>query len=526
MHLTHACTPRGLCLALGLALVASWLTSAPAAQAFFTIDSAYVQQCPLDRRYLVSAAPYGNNLYGVCDDCGEAERVSSDTSTDGPNGYYYAEYECVNPTENLQCEVKTNYETWPELTNEEEASGLWNNQCLWGTGQYYTTYIYKDCASGYEQVLNNCWTQNLWDHALKPTCTCVKTANEDNEEETTNVIPKFLAGDFDGDGNDDLFVYRKGTGKDKLRLSNGDGSFSNTAFTVNGYYEPFVGDFDGNGVSDIFWYSAVGKSSKLWLAKGNGTFDATSHDLDLLLTPFVGDFDGNGASDIFWSGFSISISNGYITVSLSADALWLAKGNGKFDILPLDISGSYKPFVGDYNADGLDDVFIYRPGTEEDDLLLSNGDGTFTTSAFAVNGTYEVAVGDFDGNGSSDIFWYRAGEESDALWLSNGDGTFAKHPRTINGNYEFLVGDFNADGIDDIFWRARDLDASDTLLLAEGDGTFDVTSWNLAPSTLPYQGRVGDYNGDGASDIFWQLQWILGGNRLWLSNSDGTFAEN
>ena len=68
-----------------------------------------------------------------------------------------------------------------------------------------------------------------------------------------------IVGDFDGDGYDEVFWYLPGTGTDYLwDFPNGDlaGGPVSYSFTVNeSYYRPVAGDFAGDGADDIIWYA-------------------------------------------------------------------------------------------------------------------------------------------------------------------------------------------------------------------------------------------------------------------------------
>jgi hypothetical protein len=64
-----------------------------------------------------------------------------------------------------------------------------------------------------------------------------------------------FAGDFDGDGTDEVFLYGPGTAGDRIITElRGDGSFDLVALTVTGRYTPLVSDYDGNGRDDVLWY--------------------------------------------------------------------------------------------------------------------------------------------------------------------------------------------------------------------------------------------------------------------------------
>jgi len=97
--------------------------------------------------------------------------------------------------------------------------------------------------------------------------------------------------------------------------------------------------------------------------------------------------------------------------------------------------------VFDFDADGDDDLFLFRPGSGAAWVARSGGDGTFL-SAYGVGGSPsspgsgiagydlhrledQVLTVDYNGDENADLFFYRPG--SGAAWVasSNGDGSFA-----------------------------------------------------------------------------------------------------
>jgi hypothetical protein len=64
-------------------------------------------------------------------------------------------------------------------------------------------------------------------------------------------------------------------------------------------------------------------------------------------------------------------------------------------------------------------------------------------------------VGDFDEDGLDDLFWYAAGSAGPAeeLWTARPEGGFDRGPApSVSGSYHPVAGDFDGDGDDDILW--------------------------------------------------------------------------
>ena len=97
-----------------------------------------------------------------------------------------------------------------------------------------------------------------------------------------------------------------------------------------------------------------------------------------------------------------------------------------FETPTIAVDGTYDSIIGDFGADGRDDLFWYAPGTARDHLWLGRDgygfrvarspqpSGTMTPLA----GAFDTRPGDdFDGNGADDILFYQAGPAMDEFWL-------------------------------------------------------------------------------------------------------------
>ncbi len=211
--------------------------------------------------------------------------------------------------------------------------------------------------------------------------------------------------------------------------------------------------------------------------------------------PLTGDFNGDGWTDIYW-----------YAPGPATDALWLGTIFGPSPApTTRQVSGTYTPVVGDFNADGRDDIFWYAPGPAAESLWGAGPSATFTPrTARQVNGSYVPLAGDFDGNGGDDIFWYGVGAAAEARWVSSpSDPTWlrpAAVTATFDGEATPVVGDFDGNGRDDIYWDAPGSGA-DALWRGSGSGpvpgTGSVLQIGDGVELLP-----GDFDGDGLDDLF------------------------
>ena len=173
-----------------------------------------------------------------------------------------------------------------------------------------------------------------------------------------------------------------------------------------------------------------------------------------------------------------------------------------FDSVSINQAGGYTPLPGDFNGDGLDDVFWYGPGAAADTAWVAGAARTFTSSAVSVRGRYRPFVGNFDGDQYGDIFWYAPGRAADYLWYGTGDteAPFTSVPLSVSGTYTPLAGDFNGDTLDDILWYAPG-SAADRLWTARRTrGSFASSSRRISGT---YRPAVGNFDGDRYDDVLW-----------------------
>lgn len=138
-----------------------------------------------------------------------------------------------------------------------------------------------------------------------------------------------------------------------------------------------------------------------------------------------------------------------------------------------------------------------------------------------------IAVGDFNGDGIDDLATAHCGSRDVSVLLGNGDGTFQPERR---GPYvgecptSIAVGDFNGDGKEDVV-TANLVSGDVTILLGNGDGSFRafrVYATDDDPLPRPNSVVVGDFNGDGIQDLAVANDRVDNVAVL-LGNGDGTF---
>ena len=231
-----------------------------------------------------------------------------------------------------------------------------------------------------------------------------------------------VSADFNGDGIPDLAVLDACSpnpdcgaknGVVTTLLGNGNGTFTATATTPAGGYDPYgivVGDFNGDGIPDLAVVndgSSAGGTVTVLLGNGDGTFTASPTSPETAGCDdsiAVADFNGDGIPDL-------AVTNG------CSNTVTVLLGNGDGTFLPAAKSPptGIQPIsitVGDFNGDGIPDLATANSGDNANKfkgtvtVLLGNGDGTFTpttTSPVTVAPAKSVAVADFTGDGVSDL---------------------------------------------------------------------------------------------------------------------------
>jgi len=323
----------------------------------------------------------------------------------------------------------------------------------------------------------------------------------------TGSYPQSIAiGDFNGDGIPDLAVANTGSGTVSILLGNGDGTFTQAPLspvTVGSYpFSLLVADFNGDGIADLAVTNYGDGTLTVLLGRGNGSFQqAHNSPIRIGANPtqlVTGDFNGDGIADL--AAIDLEI-NGAITILLGA-------GDGTFSqaaMSPIAVSYPNSLAVADFSGDGIADL------AEVDsygnlNVFLGNGDGTFAKTAIqtAVGDTpISIAADDFNGDGITDLAIADYGSGSVSILLGQGGGTFAQAESIQVGSnpVAIAVGDFNGDGIGDLA-VVNAGSASVSILLGNRDGTFSQASASPVFSQgSPLSVAVGDFNGDGISDL-------------------------
>ncbi len=274
------------------------------------------------------------------------------------------------------------------------------------------------------------------------------------------------AGDFDNDGNEDLYITQYNSAI--LYHNNGNGTFTDVTAKA-GVSNPDFGtgaaflDYDRDGRLDLFvgnylkfdpashqYYSAqqypgplqyAPETNRLFHNNGDGTFTDASAASGISAQPgramgvTVGDYDSDGWPDI------------YVANDTMASFLYHNNRNGTFTDVAAETGAAYGqngeastamgPVFGDYENNGRQGLFVSdahfhrllrnggKPGERFEDVTNESGVGSVSGQFVG----WGDGLFDFDNDGWKDVFIVNGGlvwliPQQSSLLRNNGDGTF------------------------------------------------------------------------------------------------------
>ncbi len=230
----------------------------------------------------------------------------------------------------------------------------------WGTQENYHLVVGDFNNDGYDDVCLHRTTNGYWYVALS---TGNSLATDGIWLINWGSYPDYhtLVGDFNDDDKDDVCLYRTSLGNWYVAFSTGS-AFSTQGVWLENWgvmegYQSLCADYDGNGKDDVClyrpangnWYVATSDGSE-FTTRGVWKYSWGTQSTDLGI---CGKFNLGSAADV---GLYRSNGTWYVALSTGSDfndgATWLTNWG--------TLSG-YQTLTGDFNDDNRTDVCLYRP---------------------------------------------------------------------------------------------------------------------------------------------------------------------
>ncbi|QDS97116.1 CRTAC1 family protein [Adhaeretor mobilis] len=292
-------------------------------------------------------------------------------------------------------------------------------------------------------------------------------------------------GDYDGDGNMDVFVGQSNPSNDTGDVLRGDGlgGFTNTSVAVGlddpGFHQNIAWvDIDNDRDLDLIFGMEGPEKHEIYLQGSGGSFTPVGAAVGFQ-EPFgakgygmaVGDTDGDGDLDIYISTciFGGNIRNNFYENQLaqtgSLSFIDIADGNGT-----QYLENSYGSEFYDFDDDGDLDLFMVGADAQDSKIFRNDGSNQFTDvdsltghpllsdNGGDLNGGKAI---DYDNDGDLDLFFHdhRPGSGRDvARKLYRNDGNWSFTDVTIleglneanEGAYDSTWADIDMDGDQDL----------------------------------------------------------------------------
>lgn len=223
--------------------------------------------------------------------------------------------------------------------------------------------------------------------------------------------------------------------------------------------------------------------------------------------------------------------------------------------LGVNVYGHQGLALGDYDGDGLDDLYVSQPGGLPNRLYRNNGDGTFSDATRSaglgiLDDTSMALFADVDNDSRQDLILIGS---TPMLFRNAGDDGYAHDPDSGLDVGEdrgamftgAALADYDRDGDLDLyvcaydFWQSGSgydaptpyFDATNgpanLLFRNDGAGRFEEVSAaaGLQPTNdrFSFAAAWGDFDGDSDPDLY--VANDFGRNNLYVNNGDGTFSD-
>lgn len=317
-----------------------------------------------------------------------------------------------------------------------------------------------------------------------------------------------------------------------------------------------AGDFNGDGWQDVFLLMGGGAPDCLFINNGNGTFteaaslwgcDATHWGSGVA----VGDYDADGWLDVYVTTFGATGSEPgqhKLYRNLAGAGFEDVAAAAGVNQTSADGPDGFGAAFGDYDLDGDLDLavagWVLQSGGNR--LFRNNGDGTFSDATSVLNYNMDRVRGfsprfaDMNNDLFPELLWM-ADYQTAKYFINNKDGSFTEATAAAGVGYESngmgnTTGDVNNDGLLD--WYSTSIfypefgQLGNQLYVNQGGHTYSQIGAEAGVNDGIWGwGTVAvDVNQDGWVDLIETNGWngTVWGNkpkRVYMNNGDLTFAE-
>lgn len=323
--------------------------------------------------------------------------------------------------------------------------------------------------------------------------------------------------DYDDDGDMDLFVPDYAFWQSsRMYHNNGNGTFSNTAIgqatTDKGSN---IGaqwaDYDNDGDLDLLAANGVQAPNRIYRNESGileridagpvDDYTGYNHSAQWV------DINNDGNLDVFVADYMPTRFNN----------VYLGDGLGGFQQLASSISREALPTMqgvwGDYDLDGLQDLFVANTWGNDNSLFHNDGNGNFSkinAGAISTSGgsSLSAAWGDYDNDGDLDLYVANTSGQNDFLYRNEGSGSFVavsgsaitKEEMSSQGG---VWADLDNDGDLDLI-VVHDNNEPISIFLNNGNGGFNLNTTDPLAQDSDKAGSaaLADYDNDGDLDVF------------------------
>lgn len=317
-------------------------------------------------------------------------------------------------------------------------------------------------------------------------------------------------GDLDGDGDLDAFIanYRSLSRQpNRVWLNDGIGNFSDSGQLVGNLSSrvALLGDFDNDGDLDVFVGNGLEQPDLVWLNDGSGVFSDSGQRLGRVATDSaeLADLNGDGYLDAFIASASA------VPFGNPANLVFWGSAVGTFTDSGQRLGNSLSESValGDLDGDDDLDAFVGNRAPFADKVWWNTGAGYFADSAqsLSTGNSFGVALGDVDDDDDLDAFIANHGG-TNTVWLNDGWGAFTDSGQALGSftSFDVKLADLDEDDDLDAFVSNSGVappGQPNTVWWNDASGVFTDSGQRLGNS-LSSRAALADLDGDGDLDAF------------------------